>query len=421
MPTHASLIEHFLLAARSSEMRTLDQLAHGCQLVAAVCELVHELQRERGISNIYLASGGARFGSEREEQRTRSDTAERHFYEYLRQMQEGEPSLWGSARLYHRTARVLLQLDDLAELRRGIRTCLLDTAEATQAWSDLIAGLLAIVFEAADIATDAEISRALVALFHFLQAKEHTGQERAWGSVGFASGSFTPELKARLLHLRESQQRCLDVFIRFTGEQERVNWAGIETSEETAELARLRRMVDGFDPASPIPADVSEIWFAVATSRIDHMRRLEQQLSAALMAMAQARLQQARLALQDNRSRLQEASEPESGPVSPLSLLLESTNDESSTMPVSGSVRALYDLLQEQAEHLQEMSDQLEEARSALTERKLIERAKGLLMQYQGLSEADAFAALRRSAMEGHCRLADVASRVIGAAEKLKG
>ena len=80
-------------------------------------------------------------------------------------------------------------------------------------------------------------------------------------------------------------------------------------------------------------------------------------------------------------------------------------------------MRALYDLLQEQAEHLQQMSDQLEEARSALTERKLIERAKGVLMQYQGLTEEQAYRRLRESAMQANCRLVAVVEKVLGAVE----
>lgn len=418
MPTHSPLIKHFLLAARSSEIHALDQLAHGCQLVTAVCELVHELQRERGISNIYLASQGTRFGPERDTQQQRSDIAEQHFHQHLQRMQTEESRLWDSAPLYHRVARVLLQLDELGEVRQQIGARKLSPADSTRVWSTLIACLLAIVFEAADIATDAEISRALVALFHFLQAKEHTGQERAWGSVGFAGGRFDPELKARLEHLRESQQRCLDVFLRFTDGAERSAWKEIETAPESADLTRLRAMIDAFDTTTPAPAGLSEIWFAVATARIDNMREVEQRLSAALMAMAQSQLQQASRRLQDNRSRLNAAAETE--PVSVLSLLLGNADDRFDSIPATGSVRALYDLLQEQSEHLQQMSDQLDEARSALAERKLIERAKGLLMQYQGLSEEDAFAALRRSAMEGNCRLTEVAARVVGAAEKAK-
>ena len=55
----------FLVAARRCEIHDLEQLARSCELVQAVSELVHHLQGERGASNLYLASGGVRFGPER--------------------------------------------------------------------------------------------------------------------------------------------------------------------------------------------------------------------------------------------------------------------------------------------------------------------------------------------------------------------
>lgn len=418
MATYAQLTEHFLLAARGNEARALGQLVHSCHLVAAVCELVHELQRERGISNVYLASEGVQFSEELKQQYGRSDLANDHFRDYLKRVQSGEDQLWSSTRLYHRLAHVLLQLKDLEELRKGIEQRFLDVAQATKAWSGLIAELLAVLFEIADIAADPEVSRALVALFHFLQAKEHTGQERAWGCVGFAAEHFDTEVLARLHHLRESQQRCLDVFVRFAEPEEVAFWELKEQSDATAELQRMRKLIDALAPDSKVTAGFSETWFAVATARIDDMRELEVKLSSDLQAMAGARLEAARKALQDNRSRLE--AEPPAEPVSAFSLLLGATADSEETPAATGSVRALYDLLQEQADHLQQVSDQLEEARSALSERKLVERAKGLMMQYQKMSEEEAFASLRRAAMEGNCRLIDVAARVVAAAEKFK-
>lgn len=58
---------------------------------------------------------------------------------------------------------------------------------------------------------------------------------------------------------------------------------------------------------------------------------------------------------------------------------------------------------------------QLEDAHLQLSERKLIERAKGLLMDEIGLSEEQAYAHLRKLAMDRGQRLAQVAERVIAA------
>jgi response regulator NasT len=56
---------------------------------------------------------------------------------------------------------------------------------------------------------------------------------------------------------------------------------------------------------------------------------------------------------------------------------------------------------------------QVDEARQALEDRKLVERAKGLLMSALDLSEQDAFRRLQLTARERNLRLADVASRIV--------
>jgi len=59
---------------------------------------------------------------------------------------------------------------------------------------------------------------------------------------------------------------------------------------------------------------------------------------------------------------------------------------------------------------------ELVEARNALEERKVIERAKGILMKMRGMSEEQAFALLRQTAMNEKKKLADIAQSVVTAA-----
>ena len=68
-------------------------------------------------------------------------------------------------------------------------------------------------------------------------------------------------------------------------------------------------------------------------------------------------------------------------------------------------------------EHLQALEGELARAQSTLADRKLIERAKGILMEKRGLSEELAFQMLRNMAMKRGLRLADVARHVLAAAE----
>lgn len=65
------------------------------------------------------------------------------------------------------------------------------------------------------------------------------------------------------------------------------------------------------------------------------------------------------------------------------------------------------------------MRTELAEPRKALEERKMIDRAKGMLMKARGLSEEDAYALLRRAAMDQGKRVADVAEALMTASRLL--
>jgi response regulator NasT len=66
------------------------------------------------------------------------------------------------------------------------------------------------------------------------------------------------------------------------------------------------------------------------------------------------------------------------------------------------------------------LQDELDRTKSALEARKVIDRAKGILMKAKGLSEEDAYALLRKTAMNEKRKIADVAQSVITAAELFK-
>jgi response regulator NasT len=74
---------------------------------------------------------------------------------------------------------------------------------------------------------------------------------------------------------------------------------------------------------------------------------------------------------------------------------------------------------EEYQREFQRLKIELAEANLKLSERKQVERAKGLLMQSRGLSEDDAYHALRKLAMSKKLRLGDVAQQVIDTAELL--
>lgn len=83
-------------------------------------------------------------------------------------------------------------------------------------------------------------------------------------------------------------------------------------------------------------------------------------------------------------------------------------------------VKPILDVAVARFSEYQKLRSELEQTRMDLADRKVIERAKGLLMQSRGLSEADAYSLLRKLAMDQNQRLVEVARSILTLAQLLK-
>ncbi len=82
-------------------------------------------------------------------------------------------------------------------------------------------------------------------------------------------------------------------------------------------------------------------------------------------------------------------------------------------------VKPVLEVAQARFEHEEHLRRELHQARSQLAERKIIDRAKGLLMQRHRIDEPEAYERLRRAAMDRGLRVAEVAQRIVDAAQLL--
>jgi len=83
-------------------------------------------------------------------------------------------------------------------------------------------------------------------------------------------------------------------------------------------------------------------------------------------------------------------------------------------------VKAILDMAISRFNAFSRLTRELEEARSALEDRKLIDKAKAILMKSRGLSEADAYALMRRTAMNQNRKIVEIAQSLITAARLLE-
>ena len=84
-------------------------------------------------------------------------------------------------------------------------------------------------------------------------------------------------------------------------------------------------------------------------------------------------------------------------------------------------VKAILDLAVSRFNAFERIREELETAKQALTDRKAVDRAKGILMKMKRISEDDAYALLRQTAMNKNMRIGKVAEGIIAAAGLFQG
>ena len=112
----------YLVAARQSEMAELEQIRNACSLVTRASGLIHQLQKERGLSNLLLASAGVQGAAALTAQILEVDAAIADVRSELEANKELSLPGRHAARLFNAIAYLLQGLDALPALRQNVQT-----------------------------------------------------------------------------------------------------------------------------------------------------------------------------------------------------------------------------------------------------------------------------------------------------------
>jgi hypothetical protein len=392
-----------LLVAKQHEIEELRRLAANAQLVGVIGRLVHALQTERGATSIFLGSQGERFEATRTTLVAQSQAVEQG----LRARFTDEllaPA--GTAKLFTLMAWALVGLDELPVLRERIVQHHIPGGEAVQAFSRLIGGLVSLIFEVADAALDPGISRLLVALFNLVQGKELAGQERALGGLCFGAKAIDTADQDSLTYLIDAQERCFQLFAEFADEALVAQWNALQDAPVVAQIERLRRTLFSLRPGAALDDTLNQKWFDRCSERLDAIWSLQSALVDTLQARCATLIGEAERSLQDVEGLLSQLREhPPAGAESVDGSALPTLQHHTA----SSSSQSLVQVLRAQSDRLTGMQSDLDAAKRALNERKLIERAKGVLMERFQISEEAAHVMMRKASMDQNLRLVDIA------------
>ncbi|GGY70327.1 nitrate- and nitrite sensing domain-containing protein [Marinobacter zhanjiangensis] len=414
----------YLIASKRCELRNLERFLQMGKLVLSIGNLIHELQRERGASNVFLGSGGRRFSEELVEMIDSSLRQQDAFEHELMEIQGELTQDPASTSLLNSLAAALHGLESLPAIRQQIRHQSISAEAAIDAYIERIRHLLTVVFEAAETVVDPTIAGMMVAMVNLMQGKEMAGQERAAGSLGFSRGHFDHALSQRIMHLIDAQERAFPVFERFADEEMLALWKQHNREDFWQELKYLRGLACSVGRYRELDTDLADQWFDLMTRRIDELKNIECLLEEHFHRRCIGRYTEARNALTHEQNLMESLDDSGHSP-DPVLVVCSSENGGDTSQYRSDGVgrklgRSVFDLVQQQALRLDQLSGELRIAREALDDRRTLEKAVLLLMKHQQISDDEAHKQLRKVAMDQGRKLTEVARSVLEMTDLLR-
>ncbi|WP_130100047.1 methyl-accepting chemotaxis protein [Siccibacter turicensis] len=268
------------------QMTTISQLT---ALARSAGNVVHELQRERGMSAGYLGAKGEKFRDELAAQQKITDAALTTFNHSLAETDSA--LLTGDIAA---TVKVFNQhIQSLSATRNAVVGLTIPTPQAIQFYTQTIAGVLNFVGGMGHLTPSGPMVNELAAYYSLLNLKEQAGVERALLSNIFSADRFGDGQFRQFSDVVGKQEAWLIAARRFSTPAQS---AGLDRALESADAtgALALRLVAfnnaaqggfGIDPGA---------WFTAQTQRIETLRTVENRAADALELHAATLAQHAR-------------------------------------------------------------------------------------------------------------------------------
>ena len=252
--------------------------------------LVHELQKERGRTSAFLASGRAAQRAEAlTQQRQDTDAALQAFEEAITDLSLDNQE----SRVVNRIDVSRQQLSVVLTVRGEIDSDGIAGPNALAAYTRSVDALIRIVNAMILSASDKHVEEQLLLQHTLMQLKESAGLERAMGAAAYGAGEAASAVHTRMLRLIGRQEQAI-LELRELALPEQVRALDeILESDRRQEFRRLRAQVVNAPFGGILDTADGPAWFVASTARIDDLRGLERDLIASVAALTAEKQQAA--------------------------------------------------------------------------------------------------------------------------------
>lgn len=229
--------------------------------------LVHEIQKERGMSNVFFYSKGQRFSNELLTQRKASDLVFFQRENYLDKLEESQ---------HQGDEQVELKgIESLAEVRANVDKFSTTSASIISYYSKLNTQLINTIFSATALSQNANINNLLHAYYNLVISKEFAGIERALLADISSVDGFSQAKISATSQIRAKEEVHLALFYKLANKDLKLFYQQAMRHESIEKMLKLR--------SEHLNDITSESWFHDASQRINQLQRVEKEITDSLL------------------------------------------------------------------------------------------------------------------------------------------
>ncbi|KAB7892591.1 methyl-accepting chemotaxis protein [Poseidonibacter ostreae] len=259
--------------SRVTELNALDKIVI---LSTKIGALVHETQKERGMTAGFVGSKGKKFVEKLPKQRKLVDSKRKDFFNELKIVDINSYSKEFASNM----DLMINKLDKLDALRNKVSSLDIKGSDAIAFYTNFNALSLNAISSITKLSNDAEVSQDLVSYMNFLLSKERAGVERAVLTNTFARDNFSNGMKEKFFTLVAQQNAYMDSFLKVARDNAASFYKKTLQGEAVIEVSKMRRIAAEKNDTFGIDASY---WFSQITSKINLLKKVENFLSDSLI------------------------------------------------------------------------------------------------------------------------------------------
>jgi methyl-accepting chemotaxis protein len=264
------------LIDRRAIVADMDAIAVVARAAPMIAEVVHELQKERGISVGYIDSREQALLEAMRKQRPQTDklleTWSQRVAEYLK--------AYPGTRFAQNLETAQTRLADLARVRSAIDDSTTDSQKVMEAMVSMVAGFLNVTDALDDMTEHGRIIQQANTMVALMRRKEYAAQGRGWGMIGFGAGQFVPQMYQAFMRSQNLADAYATIFTR-SATQAQVDFVNNAIDPQARDAIAKMRQAAALSPYKGNAGNITvEQWQDATAKYIESLKRGEDRLQS---------------------------------------------------------------------------------------------------------------------------------------------